>query len=164
MDCHVNAMFSGIDVLKQIQTRSGTVYEAARNLAATLRTGDTTVRDAGGSDAGLRKAVQDGLVVGPRMQIATTIISQTAGTRTTGCPAAPRCRSALHRPGCPPASSTASTRCAARPARSWRAGADVLKVCTTGGVLSATDDPRHSQFSPPSSPCWSRRRRPSTSR
>jgi imidazolonepropionase-like amidohydrolase len=27
-----------------------------------------------------------------------------------------------------------------------RAGADVLKVCTTGGVLSPRDDPRHSQF------------------
>jgi imidazolonepropionase-like amidohydrolase len=29
-----------------------------------------------------------------------------------------------------------------------RAGADVLKVCTTGGVLSPRDDPRHSQFTP----------------
>src|SRR6476659_11436810 len=27
-----------------------------------------------------------------------------------------------------------------------RAGAQVLKVCTTGGVLSPLDDPRHSQF------------------
>jgi imidazolonepropionase-like amidohydrolase len=29
-----------------------------------------------------------------------------------------------------------------------RAGAEVLKVCTTGGVLSPRDDPRHSQFTP----------------
>jgi imidazolonepropionase-like amidohydrolase len=29
-----------------------------------------------------------------------------------------------------------------------RAGAAVIKICTTGGVLSPRDDPRHSQFSP----------------
>ena len=37
------------------------------------------MRDAGGADAGLRKAVNDGVLVGPRMQVAITMLSQTGG-------------------------------------------------------------------------------------
>lgn len=54
---------------------------AARSLEATLRAGVTSVRDAGGADAGLRDAVRDGLLVGPRLAISIEIID---GDSVTG--------------------------------------------------------------------------------
>ena len=149
VDCHVHAMFSGIDVMKQIQNPfSYPFYEAARNLGATLRTGVTTVRDAGGSDAGLRKAVQDGLVAGPRMQIAITIISQTGGHGDDWMPCGADVPFLVSHPGMPTSVVDGVDPMRQKAREILRAGADVLKVCTTGGVLSAADDPRHSQFSP----------------
>ena len=41
----------------------------AENLRRTLALGITTVRDASGADAGLRVAVEEGTLVGPRMQV-----------------------------------------------------------------------------------------------
>ena len=79
-DCHSHVMFSHVDVWRYIQQPfSYAFYEAARNLGATLRIGITTIRDAGGADLGLKQAVEDGLVAGPRMQISLTMISQTGG-------------------------------------------------------------------------------------
>lgn len=149
IDCHVHAMFSGIDVLKMIQNPfSYAFYEASRNLGATLRTGVTTVRDAGGSDAGLRKAVQDGLVTGPRMQIAITILSQTGGHGDDWMPCGAEVPFLMTHPGMPSSVVDGVDPMRRKAREILRAGADVLKVCTTGGVLSAADDPRHSQFSP----------------
>src|SRR5580692_12954537 len=79
-DCHVHVTSSGTDFLRRLQQPfSYQFYEAARNLAATLDCGITTVRDAGGADLGIQRAVEDGLIDGPRMRIAITILSQTAG-------------------------------------------------------------------------------------
>jgi len=44
-------------------------YETVQNLRATLAAGITMVRDAAGADAGIKKAVADGLIPGPRPQI-----------------------------------------------------------------------------------------------
>ena len=41
--------------------------------------GITTVRDAGGADLGVKQAVEDGLVLGPRMHISLSMLSQTGG-------------------------------------------------------------------------------------
>ena len=54
-------------------------YDAMRNLEATLATGITTVRDAAGADAGIKKAVDDGVIAGPRMRISVNMLSQTGG-------------------------------------------------------------------------------------
>ncbi len=149
VDCHVHAMFSGIDVLRSIQNPfSYAFYEAARNLGATLCTGVTTVRDAGGSDAGLRKAVEDGLVAGPRMQVAITILSQTGGHGDDWMPCGAEVPFLVSHPGMPSSVVDGVDPMRRKAREILRAGADVLKVCTTGGVLSAADDPRHSQFSP----------------
>src|SRR2546427_9038762 len=51
----------------------------ARVLADTLAMGYTTVRDAGGLDAGFKLAVEQGLVPGPRLVLAVQIISPTGG-------------------------------------------------------------------------------------
>src|SRR5689334_24151224 len=51
----------------------------ARVLAETLAMGYTTVRDAGGLDAGFKLAVEQGLIPGPRLVLALQIISPTGG-------------------------------------------------------------------------------------
>ena len=51
----------------------------ARVLAETLAMGYTTVRDAGGLDAGFKLAVEQGLIPGPRLVLAVQIISPTGG-------------------------------------------------------------------------------------
>ena len=74
-DCHVHVMFSSIDVWRLAQQPlSYRYFEAARNLTATLAGGITTVREAGGADLGLKQAVEDGLIAGPRMRIAIGMI------------------------------------------------------------------------------------------
>ena len=55
------------------------LFQTAVSLGATLAAGITTVRDAGGADLGVKLAVEDGLVHGPRVQIAIAMLSQTGG-------------------------------------------------------------------------------------
>src|SRR5215207_9147158 len=75
VDCHVHLIFSGVNPLKALQTPFAyPYYEAVRNMRLTLDTGITTVRDAGGADLGVKQAVADGLVPGPRMQIAVSML------------------------------------------------------------------------------------------
>jgi imidazolonepropionase-like amidohydrolase len=52
---------------------------AARQAAATLMRGFTTVRDLGGPIFGLKRAVDEGVVVGPRIYPSGAFISQTSG-------------------------------------------------------------------------------------
>ena len=149
IDCHVHVMFSGVDLLRSLQTPfSYPFYEAARNLGATLACGITTVRDAGGADLGVKGAVEHGLVAGPRMQIAVSIISQTGGHGDDWMPCGYDVPMMVPHPGRPAAVVDGADEMRKAARAILRAGADVLKVCTTGGVLSAADDPRHSQFSP----------------
>ena len=79
-DCHVHVMFRDVNIWGIMQKPfSLPFYEAAENLAATLAAGITSVRDAGGADLGVKTAVEQGLIEGPRMQISLTMISQTGG-------------------------------------------------------------------------------------
>src|SRR4051794_35353422 len=81
-DCHVHVMMSGVDTLRHLQTPfSYGFYEAVHNLRRTLAQGITSVRDAGGADLGVAEAVRTGLIAGPRMQIAISMLSQTGGAR-----------------------------------------------------------------------------------
>src|SRR5712671_1994197 len=64
----------------------------ARVLAETLAMGYTTVRDAGGLDAGFKLAVEQGLVPGPRLVLAVQIISPTGGIGDRVSPSGHGCR------------------------------------------------------------------------
>src|SRR6266545_4300207 len=76
-DCHVHVVVSTIDLLVDLQQPfSYQFFAAARNLERTLDRGITTVRDAGGADLGVRQAVDDGLVSGPRLRIAVAVLGQ----------------------------------------------------------------------------------------
>ena len=79
-DCHTHVTLSSIDLMGMLQKPfSYRFYETAQNLGATLAAGITCVRDAAGADAGIKRAVADGLVQGPRLQISLTLLTQTGG-------------------------------------------------------------------------------------
>ena len=148
-DCHVHLTLNGIGLLGALQKPfSYQFYEAAVNLRRTLEAGITTVRDAAGADLGIKQAVEDGLLAGPRVQISIGLISQTGGHGDNWMPSGQCAGLAVPHPGRPPAIADGPDEMRRTARTLLRAGAEVLKVCTTGGVLSPRDDPRHSQFTP----------------
>ncbi|MFC3688556.1 metal-dependent hydrolase family protein [Aquipuribacter hungaricus] len=149
VDCHVHVMVTSVDSLRMAYTPFGySFYEAAQNLRATIGAGITTVRDAGGADLGVKKAVDDGLVAGPRMQISVAPLSITGGHGDDWLPSGTHLEFFVPHPGRPSGLCDGPDEVRRTVRQMLRAGADVIKVHTTGGVLSPTDDPRHAHFSP----------------
>jgi imidazolonepropionase-like amidohydrolase len=104
-------------------------------LKRTLETGYTTVRDAGGLDAGFRMAVEEGIIPGPRLQVALGFITPTGGMADRTSPSG----------HLPPGSGDSSLPSGvadgpegmrAKVREMVRAGADVIKTATTGGASS----------------------------
>src|ERR671926_89141 len=148
-DCHVHVMVSGVDTLRQLQTPfSYPFYEAVHNLRSTLALGITHVRDAGGADLGVAEAVRTGLIAGPRMQIAVSMLSQTGGHGDGWHVCGAEVPLMGPHPGRPDTVVDGPHEMRRTVRELLRAGADVLKVATSGGVLSARDDPRHPHFRP----------------
>ncbi len=147
IDAHVHVMFSHLDFMKQMHTPfSYRFYAAMDNLRRTLDAGITTVRDAGGADAGVRKAVADGVIKGPRLQIAIAMLSQTGGHGDGWMPSGGHFRLFTPYPGVPDNIVDGPEGVRIKVREMLRAGADVIKVATSGGVLSPNDDPRHAHF------------------
>ena len=147
-DCHTHVMITHIDMWKVLQRPfSYMFYEAEQNLAATLRIGITTVRDAGGADLGVKTAVEDGLIEGPRMQISIRMLSQTGGHGDDWMASGATVPLFMDYPGSPSSIVDGPEQMRVKVRELIRNGADVIKVATTGGVLSARDDPRHAHFS-----------------
>jgi len=147
-DCHTHVVVSSIDTMRLLQTPfSYRFFEAARNLEATLRTGITTVRDAGGADLGVKEAVANGLVRGPRMQISLSMLSQTGGHGDGWMPFGGTVRALLsHHPGVPETLVDGPDEMRHKVRELIRMGADVIKVAVSGGVLSPRDKPTHAHF------------------
>ncbi|MCP3102701.1 amidohydrolase family protein [Myxococcus sp. K15C18031901] len=113
--------------------------EALPRARVTLMAGFTTVRNLGAEDfidVGLRNAIRRGLAVGPR------IITATAGLGSTGghCDAGNSWRKGLlaDETGAGVADGPEALRAKVR--ESVKYGADLIKVCATGGVLSMNAD------------------------
>lgn len=146
-DCHVHVMVSGVDLVGRLQRPfSYQFFQAARNLAATLDCGITTVRDAGGADLGVQRAVADGLIDGPRMQIAISALSQTGGHGDGWLPSGMTTSLMSPHPGRPSGIVDGPEEMRKRVREIIRSGANVIKVHTSGGVLSPRDNPKHAQF------------------
>lgn len=147
-DCHTHLVVSSIDTMRLMQTPfSYRFFQAAKNLEATLRTGITTVRDAGGADLGVKQAVEDGLVPGPRMHISLGMLSQTGGHGDGWMPYGGTVEALLtHHPGVPETIVDGVDEMRHKVRELIRMGADVIKVATSGGVLSPRDKPTHAHF------------------
>jgi imidazolonepropionase-like amidohydrolase len=114
---------------------------ASVNARVTLMAGFTTVRDVGADDfidVGLRNSIRAGAIPGPRMLVATHAIGTTGGhcDGSAGFHFGLFGRETGIEDGI--ANSPDAMRAAVR--FNIKYGADVIKVCATGGVLSPTDD------------------------
>ncbi len=146
-DCHVHVTSSGVDMMKRLTNPfSYQFYQAGANLKATLDLGITTIRDASGADLGVQQAVEDGLIAGPRMQISVTAISQTGGHGDGWMPSGITVGGRVSYPGRPSGIVDGPEEMRRKVRELIRSGANVLKVFTSGGVLSPRDNPRHGHF------------------
>src|SRR5690606_26201510 len=79
-DCHVHILGVQPKVADRLnEPFSFQFYNAVSNLERTLETGVTTIRDCAGADLGLKHALKEGLIRGPRVQVSITALSQTGG-------------------------------------------------------------------------------------
>jgi len=106
----------------------------------TVRRGFTTIRDAGGDNRGLMKAIDAGTVQGPRIVQAGRILSQTGGHGDfrDGDAPVPECGCQMfHDHAGFVVDGVDACRKAARQA--LRDGSEFVKIMTSGGVSSPTD-------------------------
>ncbi len=124
------------------QTSAKEAINGVVNARTTLMAGFTTVRNVGANgfvDVDLRDAINAGQVAGPHMQVSGPLIGITGG----------HCDDNLlpieyHTVGDGVADGIAAVQHKVR--ENIKYGADLIKICATGGVLSKGDDPQASQF------------------
>ncbi len=107
----------------------------------TLMAGFTTVRDVGAGDyidVGLRNAIEAGKIPGPRMLVAVNAIGATGGHCDSSAGFAPNIFGRETGIADGVINGPDQARQAVR--YNIKYGADVIKTCATGGVLSLTDD------------------------
>jgi imidazolonepropionase-like amidohydrolase len=145
IDCHVHVCADGM-VSYPTLFPSLVTARAARLLNETLLRGFTTIRDMGGADAGLRRAVQEGLFAGPRMFVSGRPLSQTGGHGDMRNPAdaCPACTLRAEANMMVVADGVDGVRRAAR--EEIRRGVDQIKIMASGGVSSPADPVDYDQY------------------
>jgi imidazolonepropionase-like amidohydrolase len=144
IDCHTHLTFDpttlgysalGISIPRE-------ALRGAKNARLTLEAGFTTVRNVGAggySDIALRDAIEAGDVVGPRIVASGPALGITGGHCDENL-LAPE----FHRVGEGVADGVPNVMQKTREVIKY--GAGVIKICSTGGVLSLGDDPKASQY------------------
>ncbi|MGD0005398.1 MAG: amidohydrolase family protein [Anaerolineaceae bacterium] len=147
-DCHDHLA----DLEGGMQQRAGippslAVFLTAEAFKNTLSGGFTAIRDASGVDLGMKMAVERGLIPGPRLKISVVILSQFGGhndhTEAAGINS--------HFPwlqSIPSGICDGVDECRKKTREVIRAGADWVKIATTGGVGTPIGGPLIRQFSP----------------
>ena len=151
IDVHWHTMLAGISQLTAMSADLGYLYlVAAQEAQRTLLRGFTSVRDAGGPAFALKRAIDEGLVAGPRIFPSGAMISQTSGHGDF------RLRSDLPRADNAPLSLVESTGVAMiadgesqvlrRVREQLMLGATQIKMLAGGGVASMYDPLDSTQF------------------
>ncbi|KAK3323932.1 hypothetical protein B0T19DRAFT_443384 [Cercophora scortea] len=153
----VHTHFSGTDIVSQgpgdsykmFLPGTATLIGAVTvdDLRATLMAGFTSVRELGGYAGDVAPAVDKGVIVGPHVYSSMSVLSITGGhgdqhdvplQTVLGFSAS----------GSEIALCDGVDECIKTVRQVIRRGAKVIKICSTGGVLSLNDQPEDSQFSP----------------
>ena len=149
IDAHFHAIAASPDLGAVEHMPPSLIAQHARaNLEATLQRGFTTVRDAAGADYGLARAIEAGLIAGPRLFYSGHALSQTGGhgdfrsyesePAICSCGLGARHFSTV-------ADGVPEVRRAAR--EELRRGATQIKIMGSGGVSSPSDPISNLQYS-----------------
>jgi len=150
IDCHVHPFLADANISRLAEVPPTLMSaRASRILERMLQRGFTTVRDAAGADWGIKQAVEDGLINGPRLFIAGRALSQTGGhgdfrSRTDNHDVC-HCQHALAFTS-RIADGIDDVRRAVR--EELRKGADQIKIMVSGGASSPHDPLERNQYSP----------------
>lgn len=122
-------------------------FHAQRNAQSALKAGVTTARELGAPDfvdIGLRNAINAGLVQGPRLIVAGHAIGSTGGHCDSVNAPPDRIRPAGPLEGV----CNGAEECRLAVRQQMKFGADVIKICASGGVLSESDPVDVPQLTP----------------
>ncbi|HEU0159089.1 MAG TPA: amidohydrolase family protein [Hyphomicrobiaceae bacterium] len=149
IDCHVHVIHSEVNIrFLEAMPLTLLTARASLRLRAMLDRGFTTVRDTGGADWGIKTALEQGYLVGPRLYIAGMSIGPTGGhsdgrRRTDDSDGCSCCNGLKFKSAV--ADGNDEVRKAAR--EQMRQGADHVKIMMSGGVASPYDPLDSLQFS-----------------
>ena len=147
IDCHVHLTSWPSSLQERLLTPySLSVARALDHARQTLEAGFTTVRDASGTPRGVKAAIEQGLFPGPRLRLAIQALSQTGGHGDSTMPGGANIKVPDPEHPNTVVDGVEGARRATREV--LRAGADQIKVHTSGGVLSPNDEPNATGFSP----------------
>ena len=144
IDLHIHCMGTreySVNAFLMEDERAASLRMVPR-LGELLRAGYTAARDCcSGPGVPLRDAIAEGSIEGPRLMAARAGISQTGGhIDHHSVPVDWLCRAGVFR------LADGADECRKAVREQFRGGADHIKICTTGGVLSEKDHSHQEQF------------------
>jgi len=147
-DTHVHYFGITSSLLDDMLTVSQPLAGArlARDVAATLNAGVTSVRELGGYGVEIAKAIQEGSIPGPTIYSSVSLLSQTAGHGDLHSHSSETVTHATQH-GLPVYVCDGVDQCVKAVRMQIRRGAKVIKICATGGATSLIDDVQQAQFS-----------------
>jgi imidazolonepropionase-like amidohydrolase len=153
IDCHGHVTALGIDSasLDRSNDPGAMVYVEKVLHRSLVEGGVTTMRDVGGATHAMKRLVDEGLIIGPRLKIAICMLSTTGGHADFRGP--DRCHATISRlwpegPGRPSSIVDGPWECRKRVREIAACGGDLIKLCTSPGVASPGDRLEHRDFSP----------------
>jgi imidazolonepropionase-like amidohydrolase len=147
IDCHVHFCFDNIHKTF-IEPFSYQFYKVIEPMRSTLDAGVTTVRDGGGTDLGMKRAVENGLIAAPRIQICVNQLYITGGNSDPWQPSGIEVPIFPLRPGFPDGRCDGADEVRKKTREMLRAGADVIKVLATSGIVGPGASAMATHFSP----------------
>lgn len=153
IDCHGHITVLGLSQadMDRMNTGAALVYVEKILNTSLVDGGVTTMRDIGGATDQMKRLVDEGVILGPRLKIAIAMLSSTGGHADFRGP--DRCHGELSKlwpeaPGRPSSIVDGPWECRRRVREVAACGADLIKICASPGVASPSDKLEHRDFHP----------------
>ncbi|MBX9569684.1 MAG: amidohydrolase family protein [Candidatus Obscuribacterales bacterium] len=151
IDCHGHITILGFSTaeIDRMNSAPSLLYVEKILYTTLVNGGVTTMRDIGGATHQMKRLIDEGVMIGPRLKIAICMLSTTGGHADFRGP--DRCHAQLSKlfiegPGRPSSVVDGPWECRKRVREIAACGADLIKLCTSPGVASPSDKLEHQDF------------------